>query len=118
MVGLINHNSIGWERLRHIPDWNNGAEFDVLALSLPYMIATSRTDDYIGHYYVNLVTVNLMVVESENGIRKRVALAEAALKIWVQHMGFYHNFHDSSVISRPEPGSMPYEVEDDMLTDS
>lgn len=25
-------------------------------------------------------------------------------------MGFYHNFHDSSVISRPEPGSMPYEV--------
>ncbi|PWY85541.1 hypothetical protein BO83DRAFT_394899 [Aspergillus eucalypticola CBS 122712] len=119
MVGWLEPTSINWGRLRHIPDWNNGAKFDVLALSLPYEgkytvsyseshpaksygldVADWRdseqktifTDDHTSHYYVRLATVNLMVVESESGIRKRVALAEAALKIWIQAKPQFHTF--------------------------
>ncbi|RAK93776.1 hypothetical protein BO79DRAFT_164769, partial [Aspergillus costaricaensis CBS 115574] len=122
MVGWLEPTSINWGRLRHIPDWNNGAEFDVLALSLQYLtrnivryseshpaktygrdVANWRDskqktifiDDHIDRispYDVHLVIVNLMVVKSENGIRKRVALAEAALKIWIQAKPQFHTF--------------------------
>ncbi|GFN15265.1 HET domain-containing protein [Aspergillus tubingensis] len=119
MVGWLEPTSINWGRLRHIPDWNNGADFDVLALSLQYEARnlalyptthpakgydrdvanwcdseqkTIFIDDYIHHYYIELVTVNLMVVESENGIRKRIALAEAALKIWIEAKPQFHTF--------------------------
>ncbi|PYH66611.1 HET domain-containing protein [Aspergillus vadensis CBS 113365] len=119
IVGWLEPTSINWGRLRHIPDWNNGAEFDVLALSLPYDTKSTGLysvhhpaqsydrdvadwrdseqktifiNDYFSHYYVHVVTVNLMVVESENGIRKRVALAEAALKIWIQAKPQFHTF--------------------------
>ncbi|GAT27639.1 hypothetical protein RIB2604_02113330 [Aspergillus luchuensis] len=122
MVGWLEPTSINWERLRQIPDWNNGAKFDALALSLQYEakytysypathparsygrdVANWRDskqktifiDDHIGcisPYVVHLVTVNLMVVESENGIRKRVALAEAALKTWIEAKPQFHTF--------------------------
>ncbi|KAE8397754.1 hypothetical protein BDV37DRAFT_291688 [Aspergillus pseudonomiae] len=121
IVGWLTHHSINWERLRKIPSWNCGAEFDVLALSISYQTRwvneiwgftavkeygreASNWYDSAGKCYfieedddkeypwISLPCVNLMVVETKNGIRRRIALAEAPLKIWIESKPEFHTF--------------------------
>ncbi|KNG88820.1 hypothetical protein ANOM_002482 [Aspergillus nomiae NRRL 13137] len=121
IVGWLTHHSINWERLQKIPSWNCGAEFDVLALSISYQthlfteifrfIPVKEYGREASNWYdsagkcifieehddrkysrISVPCVNLMVVETKNGIRRRIALAEAALKVWIESKPEFHTF--------------------------
>ncbi|GAB1204765.1 hypothetical protein APSETT445_003428 [Aspergillus pseudonomiae] len=121
IIGWLTYNSINWERLQKIPSWDRDAEFDVLALSISYKtrwfnekwgftpvkeygrevsnwydsegksIFIEEHDDK-EHSGISFPYVNLMVVETKNGIRRRIALAEAPLKIWIESKPEFHTF--------------------------
>ncbi|OGM43174.1 hypothetical protein ABOM_008862 [Aspergillus bombycis] len=104
-VGWLIPNSINWEQLKKIPRWNWGAEFDVLALSIPYeglnkysrgVVYDHKAANWYDSAGNRLVTrdpcVNLMVVETKNGICRRIALAQASLKSWIKRQPQFHTF--------------------------
>ncbi|PYI07089.1 HET-domain-containing protein [Aspergillus sclerotiicarbonarius CBS 121057] len=108
---------INREKLCSTPHWNNGAKFDVLALSMPYHVGHvgrfepagkygrnaanwhdikwesifTKVDDMPGPH-IKVPMINLMVVETKDGISRRVALGQVALKIWIESKPKFQTF--------------------------
>ncbi|OJJ31226.1 hypothetical protein ASPWEDRAFT_688816 [Aspergillus wentii DTO 134E9] len=115
MIAWLQEGTVNWEHIHNIPRWNDGAEFDVLAVSIPSDIDGRPSPSHLykkekladwkdskGEHlfygnkasrpFIRLFWVSLMVVETKNGISKRVALAESFLKVWIKAKPRFHTF--------------------------
>lgn len=104
-------NSINKERISHTRQQNPDARFDLLALSMK--IGALPMDETVwdenlwrdvagkplkhssawGTSQDEPLVVDLMVVETANGISRRVALARTFLKRWIAQNPQFHTFH-------------------------
>ncbi|PWY95380.1 HET-domain-containing protein [Aspergillus sclerotioniger CBS 115572] len=114
IIALVPVNTTNWEQIDLIPHGKNGAEFDVLALSMSYNVTDlpkGDCPDIFGKTQLTGITesegistdypmfergcspeINLMVVDTKIGISRRVALGKATLKNWIKSKPKFQTF--------------------------
>ncbi|KAI9926335.1 hypothetical protein AWENTII_007112 [Aspergillus wentii] len=95
--------SVNMERIKRARHQSPQAVFDVLALSIrPSFLEDGANDEdnwydstgtELCYLHPDPIVVELMVVETENGISRRVALAWTFLKPWIRERPRFHTFH-------------------------